>query len=703
MAFITEYPIWFIFLCFLLGLLCSFILYWRDSHIAQLKKWLQWSLATIRFLFVSFLAFLLLGPMLKTISSQVEKPIIIVAQDNSASILIGKDSAYIEGEFKPQMEELIAELRSDYDVNTYSFGEGVGEGLGFTFDEKQTDISLLFKDLYNIYSNRNVGAIIVASDGIFNKGVNPKYSVDLKRLKTPLYVIAMGDTSVKRDLAISGVRYNRLAYLGNTFPVEIDIVARQCAGENSKVFIAKDGKEIYSQKIAFDQSSSFLQVAIQIEAEEEGIQHYAISLEPLEDEITITNNRWDIYIDVLDSRQKILILANSPHPDLASLTQAIVANDNYQVEEKLVSEYNKSVLRNTKEFEQYNLIILHQLPSHKYPLKEFFGAIESTSLPLLTIIGSQTNLKSFNSRKTCVSITGAPSKFNEVTPELIDEFALFQLEQEHLATIKKMPPLLAPFGTYKADVGTSAFFNQKIGVVVTQKPLIIFNGRGEAKSAVITGEGLWRWQLHDAKMNGNHEIYNNLISKIVQYLSVRVNKSKFRIISKNNFIENEPLSFEAEVYNESYDLINDGEVSMTITDEGGNKFPYAFSKSKNSFRLDAGIFPVGEYEYEATTRVGDKVYNAGGELSVSPILVESISSIANHKLLASLASEHDGEMVLNSELKTVVEKIKARTDIASVSYSSMHLREMINLKWIFYIVLTFISLEWFLRKRNGTY
>ena len=204
-------------------------------------------------------------------------------------------------------------------------------------------------------------------------------------------------------------------------------------------------------------------------------------------------------------------------------------------------------------------------------------------------------------------------------------------------------------------------------------------------------------------MNGNHEIYNNLISKIVQYLSVRVNKSKFRIISKNNFIENEPLSFEAEVYNESYDLINDGEVSMTITDEGGNKFPYAFSKSKNSFRLDAGIFPVGEYEYEATTRVGDKVYNAGGELSVSPILVESISSIANHKLLASLASEHDGEMVLNSELKTVVEKIKARTDIASVSYSSMHLREMINLKWIFYIVLTFISLEWFLRKRNGTY
>ena len=136
----------------------------------------------------------------------------------------------------------------------------------------------------------------------------------------------------------------------------------------------------------------------------------------------------------------------------------------------------------------------------------------------------------------------------------------------------KMPPLLEPFGDYTTDVGTTSLFNQKIGAVATGKPLFIFNVRGETKSGVITGEGIWRWQLHDDMMNGNHEIYNNLILKIVQYLSVKVNKSKFRIISKNNFNENEPLNFEAEVYNESYELINNGEVSMAITDEEGNKF-----------------------------------------------------------------------------------------------------------------------------------
>ena len=703
MSFITEYSIWFILLCFLLGLLFSFALYWRDQHISELKKWLQWLLAGIRFLFISFLAFLLLGPLLKTVFNEVEKPVIIVAQDNSASILIGSDTAYIKGDFKNQMVYLIAELRADYEVNTFSFGETVKEKMDFTYSEKQTDISMLFSDLYNVYSNRNVGAIIIASDGIFNKGVNPKYSSELKKLNAPLYVVAMGDTSIRRDVAITGVRYNRLAYLGNTFPIEIDIEARRCSGENSKLTIVRDEKEIYTEKIDFIGNSALINIPIQIEAENEGIQRYTITIEPLEHEVTAGNNRWDIYIDVLDSRQKILILANSPHPDIASFVQAIASNDNYEVQEKLVNEYDGSVLRNSKHFEQYNLIILHQLPSLKHPLKEFFSTIKGSSVPLLTIIGSQTDLKAFNGRKAGVTITGARAKFNEVTPENVDEFSLFKIESDHLATISKLPPLLAPFGTYKADVGTSSLFNQKIGVVATQKPLMIFNGRGETKSAVITGEGLWRWQLHDVKMNGDHAIFDNLILKIVQYLSVKVNKSKFRIISKNNVNENQPLTFEAEVYNDSYDLINDGEVSMVIKDEEGNNFPYTFSKRMNSFKLDAGIFPVGEYKYEATTRVGAKVYQETGELSVSPILVESVSTIANHKLLSNLASAHDGKMVLASALNTIAEMISNRTDVTSISYSTMHLREMINLKWIFYVVLAFISLEWFLRKRNGTY
>ena len=122
-------------------------------------------------------------------------------------------------------------------------------------------------------------------------------------------------------------------------------------------------------------------------------------------------------------------------------------------------------------------------------------------------------------------------------------------------------------------------------------------------------------------------------------------KSKFRIISKNNFYENEPLTFEAEVYNESYDLVNEGEVNMVISDVEGNQYTYTFSKRGSSFRLDAGIFPVGEYKYEATTRVGSKIHQEKGELSVSPILVESITTIANHKLLANLASQTGGEMI----------------------------------------------------------
>ena len=39
--------------------------------------------------------------------------------------------------------------------------------------------------------------------------------------QAPLYAIALGDTTPRKDLLISNLTHNDLAFLGNTFPVEI--------------------------------------------------------------------------------------------------------------------------------------------------------------------------------------------------------------------------------------------------------------------------------------------------------------------------------------------------------------------------------------------------------------------------------------------------------------------------------------------------
>ena len=691
---ITEYPIWFIFFCFLLGALYAFVLYRKDKLLADVSKWTKRILAAFRFLAVSVLAFLLLGPLLKTIFREVEKPVIIIAQDNSESILIGKDSVFYKTEYKEKLEELINNLQNKFDVKSYSFGDEITNAIDLSFHEKQTGISDLLEEIYNRYSNRNVGAIVIASDGIYNKGSNPVYASS--KIKFPIYTIALGDTSVKKDIILTKVAHNRLAYLGNSFPLEIIAEARKCKGNNMQLTIYKGKELLFSKKMDINSDNFTQTIPVLLEAKEAGIQRYKVRLSRVEEEVSFANNEQDIFIDVLDGRQKILILANAPHPDITALKQSMELNDNYEVTVALANDFNQSL-------KDYNLVVLHQLPSLTNPIVKIIEDLVKNNTSRLFILGNHSSLNYFNNLQTGLTITGNAGKQNESQAFLTDNFTLFTLNENTLNSVKKFPPLITPFGNYKVSGASHALLNQRIGIVDTKEPLVLFNAAEQSKTGVIAGEGIWRWRMADYSENQNHDVFDELISKMVQYLSVKVDKSHFRVLTKNNYYENEAVEFDAELYNDSYELINEPEVSMTIINSDNKKFPYVFNKTTNAYHLNAGILPVGDYRYEARVKAGDKILTEKGEFSVSPLQVESINTVADHQLLYNLAQQHMGEMVYKNELNQLEEMLINREDIKPVSYTQQKLNEMINLKWVFFLILVLLSFEWFIRKRSGAY
>lgn len=90
----TDYPLWLLIFCVLAGAAYSFVLYRKEKRFSETPQWVRISLPVLRFVAVTFIAFFLLSPLLKNISRTVEKPIIIFAQDNSESLVFGKDSSY---------------------------------------------------------------------------------------------------------------------------------------------------------------------------------------------------------------------------------------------------------------------------------------------------------------------------------------------------------------------------------------------------------------------------------------------------------------------------------------------------------------------------------------------------------------------------------------------------------------------------------
>ena len=687
---ITELPLWFSIFCVVLGVVYAFFLYRKEEKFSETSSWLVKVMAFSRFLLVTILAFLLLSPFIKTLFNKIEKPVIIIAQDNSVSILLNKDSAFYKSEYLEKLKNLKVSLEEKHEVKTYIFNESLTEGNNIDYTGKVTNLSNAFEELENKFYNRNVGALILASDGIFNQGANPVFN---SGIEFPVYTIALGDTSIQRDIILKEVVYNKITFLGNKFPLEIDAKAFRYSGSTTQLAITHNGKQLFSQQYNINSDDFLVNENILLEADEVGVQHYRISLTALEGEVSVVNNVKDIYIEVLDGRQNVLVLANSPHPDVKVLKLSIENNENYKVTNQLMSDFDGNA-------KPYSLVVVHQIPKVIIPaLKKLFDS----NVSILYLLGNQTSVQLFNSLNVGLNIKNARNRFNEILPVVAENFPLFSLSENTIKSINQMPPVNGPFGEYQLNSNGYVLLNQKIGSVETESPLMVFFQNEDKKVAVFSAEGLWKWRVQDFLRNNNHQSFDELINKTVQFLSVKEDKSKFRVFTENIYFENEEIRFNAELYNDSYELINDPEITIDLLGENGDKYNFVFNRTTNSYILNAGVLPFGFYTYKAKVKLGTNDYIENGKFQVKPLLLEANSTRANHQLLQNIAQKFGGKLFYPSQLEALSKAINANNDITSIIYEENDLKELISLKWIFFVLLALLSLEWFLRKRNGAY
>ncbi len=696
-----QYPAWFILFCLLLGVAYAALLYSRDKTFDSKTsgiKWFKYAMAGFRFLAVTVLAILLLSPFIRTSHTQKFKPIIAVINDNSESVKNGlkKDST----EYEKKLRALIEKLSDKYEVAEFNAGDELKRGIDFSYHDKSTDLSAAIDEVNDLYYNQNLGAVVLASDGIYNKGINPVYAAEKSGYS--IYTIALGDTTIQKDQKLSNAFYNKIAYLNDKLGLRVDVEANNLSGKNVKlsVYEIKEGNEatiIQSKDLSYSSDNYFQSFDFVLPANKVGVAHYRISLSNLEGEVTYRNNVRDVFVEVLDGRQKILLVANSPHPDIAAFKSAIESNKNYQLDVEFAETF-------TKKLNDYNLVILHQLPSANQRVQNILKEARDQKKPLLFVLGSQTSLPDFQQAQNGLTIRGNADKFNEVTASAVKDFSLFTLSDKTLQTIPKLPPFSCFFGEYNANPSSKVLLHQKINSVETDFPLWLFNESGDEKFGIIAGEGLWRWRLYDYMMNKNQDATNELINKSVQYLSVKSDKRPFRVnLPKNIFQDNEAISFDAQLYNANYELINAPDIDMKIKGEDGKESNYKFNKTETSYNLNAGFFPTGSYSYNASVKLGNGVYTASGNFSVSPLQLEEMRTRAEHQTLFQLASQHNGAMHHLNDLEKIAEEIDAKNQLKPILYDTFVTESAINLKWIFFLLLTLISAEWFIRKYLGGY
>ena len=693
-----SYPWWYLGFCILAGVVYALAMYYREKKFADHSAWLKRGMAILRALAAALISLLLLAPFIKTVKEEIKNPVIVIASDISESVKTSLSSDR-QAALRKALNNLSEKLSEKYDVRQVAFGSKVYPEVSDTISDRSTDMSKLFTYISDNYADQNLGAVVMCTDGIYNEGSNPLYQNT--GFVAPLYTVALGDTTRKKDLYFQNVLYNKLAYLGDKFPVQVDVSAFNCAGATTLLTLemvsGNQVKKVTEENININSTDFFTTKTLIIDAVNAGVVRYRLRLTPAGGESNTNNNVREFFVEILDARQKILILANAPHPDLSALRGIITTNKNYEVDLAYADDVKVSP-------GAYNLVIFHNLPSDKSDIRGVISQLDQKNISRLFIVGMQTNLARFNEVQNVISITGNSRNTEEIQAEFNSGFTLFTTSEGLRNAIKTFPPLLAPFGEYKAQGIASTLMHQQIKKVKTNYPLAAFAEINNTKTAVFCGEGLWKWRMFDHLQHQNYDLVNELVGKTILLTTVKSDKRKFRASSsKSLYRDNDQVLFDAQLFNDNYEMVNEPDVKLTVRDEAGKEFIYTFSKTANYYTLNAGLFAQGAYSYTASVNYSGKALTATGRFNVESVQLEQFDLTAKHGLLKSLSTKFGGTMVYPDGIPGLADVLINNEKIKPVLYESRSTKPIIHMKWLFFLIMGLLTLEWFFRRYFGSY
>lgn len=670
------------------------LLYFKNKDNRELTKNQVRILMGLRFLSFFLIAFLLLMPFLKNLKRIVQNPVVIAAWDNSGSVVAAGDSASAAATVEEIRESVNSELGNEYTLINYIFGQETGSEEALNFQDKKSDYSALISTISSNHFNDNIGAIIIAGDGIYNQGKNPVNMTE--QLTSPVYTIGLGDTTVIADARIQDVRVNRTSFSGNKFPVEVDVRFSKLTGRPLNLSVYQDDTKLAETIVTPANNDFFYSHQFILDAGEPGLKHFTARIEVAENERNTSNNRSEFVVNVLENKQKVLILSDGPHPDNGAVKNTLEEQKSYEVSVFYEEPYPSNLT-------DFNLVILNQLPTSGKSMASLIEESQNRRVPLLFIVGNQTFIPQLNTLPAGVEIEPLAGSAEETQAVINPAYGTFTLSESFREIIPKFPPLLSPFANYNLEPEFTTLLYQKINNIETSKPLIatgVFNGR---KTGFIFGEGIWKWRLNNYYINQNHDQFNELINQLVQYLALRENEDNFMIDFQPVYAEIDDVILKAEVYNDAFERITSEEVNIEIVNEQGDEFGFTFDVQGDSYTLNAGKLPVGNYSFTSEVSIGNETFTETGNFTVTAVNLENIVTRANHRMLYQLAGQSGGNFYLPGQTSQLIEEINNSNQLKPQSYFQEMINELLNLRWLFFVFLLLLSLEWFLRKYWGIY
>jgi len=700
----------------LLMALSAFVIYYLYKNIYPPKsRSYRITLRTLRSLVFIILSIQISMLVINWSTLSEKKKEVGILLDGSKSMSQYENSPFIE--ILETVDKITSSIGTEVEVKKYLFDSELRD---YNTDDRAegaiTDISKSLKTLLKGNRSKTMSALILLSDGQWNQGEPPDLNANFSDI--PVYVVGIGDKEKSKDIRISSVNAKSVMFLGDSMKIRLSIQSDGFSGKKVEIKIYGEGIPEIIKNISLPEDGFLKDVDFYISFDSEGEKNLQIELSSLEGEVTDTNNKRRKIVNVISKKKTILLLGGAPSADYVFMKDLLNNREEFDVTSMVQSGsdrwYEKGTLQIDPEFDLFVFVGFPSGQSSENDMGSLIRELSRRSTSLLFLNSGSTDYDKLSSFESFLparleNITGVV-RYNEGTLNLEDDgkFHPFTKQSDFLNETSEawhnMPPAYSPLlklslkensrvllsiGTGKTDSGASS-------------PALIVSGEGLNKSAMIMTVDSHNFDRLLQGIGESSSTWKNSLINGVKWLSSHERPKRVNVTTdKKIYSQGEKIRFTAQVYDDSYDLIDDANLSVEIKSESDSSELFEFDLQNLTDGNYAGEYRSknpGEFHYKAVAKRGDLLIGVfGGNFGVETYSPELDNLFRNEKLLKAIAEKSGGLYFpiesfdpdsLNIESSAIIEK----SDRTFEAWSNQILM---------LVLLTLLAVEWYMRKRGG--
>ena len=708
----TLSPLWLFLLLPLSGIVA-----WATYRSAQnrIPKFRRYFLIGLRTLTLCLVLILLLEPVLRALDKTVEPPLVVFLQDTSESLMASQDSSQLK-EKLPDLFNQFQNILTNADASLASFSFGDGITGNFTtdtlqFQEQSTNIGKALEDISSRYAGQHLAAVVILSDGIITTGEPPVYPAS--KLSVPIFTLIAGDTVPRKDIALSDLQINEIAYVQSLVPVRVSVKRKGLTTEPIKIELVQGNKVLDARAVEFGAQENEKEFTFQITPIATGVQAYQFRITQLPGEVTWMNNQLRFYLNVLENKQRIHLFAAGPHPDVAAFQRALIPYKQYE----LITYIRKDATHFYKEPElsdlkQSDLIVLSQFPGSAQDLpwvQKIVEEVTARQVPLLILTGGGNgklippDLQKYMGIVPR-SVSGQESEAKTWVAPTYKDHVTFTFDEKWNKWLEYAPPLSRESGDWEAKANTKVALFAQVKSVKLEWPVLGFQEQAGRKNLVFVGENLWKLRMNAFQENNSFTYFDEWIHNWIEWLTVKSDRRRFRVIpSQRLFSGNDKVRLRGEVYDENYKPLSGVEIQVKLKNQSGEIQELMLNENADhQYTAEWIHLPEGEYSYTAEGKRQDKTIGTDrGEFTVGRSAIEYQDLQANSGLMQQLAQVTEGKYYSWQNLPQAAEDIKQLPQLKPLVSYRQTATELHRIFWPLLVIISLLTLEWVIRKWSG--